>query len=789
MGLLLLATLRGSWTLRSPIGVAACCSLALGLSQPATGQARTSIDIPAGPLPASIALLSRQRGVSIGFEGRLPTFRARSVRGDMPTAQALATMLAGSGLDFEQLSPTIFRIVRRKSLAPTRHPAIASPTPVAPADIVVTGNKRSQSLATLPLGVSVLSFASDTAGAALGSAAIASRAEGLTLTNLGSGRNRQFIRGVADSPFNGNTQSTVSIQVDDARVTYNMPDPDLRLVDVARVEILKGPQGPLYGSGALGGVYHIVTRPPDLTGIGGSASAGVSSVAAGGQGGTLEAMMNLPLVTDRLGVRMVAYHMREPGWIDSGARRDGNGARISGGRIAVRARLGRQWTIDLGGWSQFLNVGDSQYVYAPGTRKRADMIAEPHDNDFMMASAVVRGRIGDADFLSSTSWVGHEVTSRLDASASAPAFGRTGALIHDDRRQNRLLDQELRLSRTNPQGLSWLFGLSFIQSQNQSAGLFTTAPAQAAVPGLESRQTVREGAAFAEATVPLSSRISVTAGARLFATWSENENLSSDGTTESATRKIGLSPSLAVSWRRNEQDFVYVRYAGALRPGGLSSAAGATSAAYHADELQTAEAGLRHAATGGFTLDANAYVTRWQHVQSDHLLDNGLVATRNAGDAHIYGVEMTARWRLSSRWSVAVGGTAQRALLTKPVFDLTLGDDRRLPVVPELTWRMEVSHIFNMSGWNGEVGANGNYIGSSRLSFDPGLDRAMGDYALASVFLAFNRDRWRVRANIDNLFDSAHDTFAFGNPFSIRTRPQYTPASPREVRLSVGMQW
>lgn len=707
----------------------------------------------------------------------------------MPTGQALAAMLAGSGLDFDQLSPTIYRIVRRKSPAPARRSAIVAPMPVVPADIVVTGNKRSQSLATLPLAVSVLSLSSDTANAVLGSAAVASRVEGLTLTNLGSGRNRQFIRGVADSPFNGNTQSTVSILVDNARVTYNMPDPDLRLVDVERVEILKGPQGPLYGSGALGGVYHIVTRSPDLTDIGGSASAGVTSAAAGGQGGTFDVTMNLPLVTDWLGVRMVAYHAREPGWIDSGTWRDANSTRTSGGRLSVRARLGEQWTIDLGGWSQFLNVDDSQYVYARGTRKRGDMIAESHDNDFMMATAVVRGRIGHADFLSSTSWVGHEVTSRLDASASAAAFGRTGPLIYDDSRQNKLLDQELRLSETNDQGLSWLAGVSFIQSQNQSTGLFTAAPSQAPVPGLESRQTVREGAAFAEATIPLSSQISATAGARFFATWSENENRSSDGTTESITHKIGLSPSLAVSWRRNAQDFVYVRYAGALRPGGLSSAAGATSAAYHADELQTAEVGLRHVTKDAFTLDASAYVTRWQHVQSDYLLDNGLVATRNAGQANIYGVEMTARWRLSPRWSVAVGGTAQRALLTKPGFDLTLGDDRRLPVIPALTLSMEASYAFNMSDWKAEVGANGNYIGPSRLSFDPGLDRAMGNYALASVFLAFNRNRWRVRANIDNLFDSAHDTFAFGNPFSIKTRPQYTPASPRQMRLSVGMNW
>ncbi|WP_447412480.1 hypothetical protein, partial [Clostridium perfringens] len=67
--------------------------------------------------------------------------------------------------------------------------------------------------------------------------------EGLSLTNLGPGRNRQFIRGVADSPFNGPSQSTVAVVLDEARITFDAPDPDLRLVDMERIELLKGPQG------------------------------------------------------------------------------------------------------------------------------------------------------------------------------------------------------------------------------------------------------------------------------------------------------------------------------------------------------------------------------------------------------------------------------------------------------------------------------------------------------------------------------------------------------------------
>src|SRR5690606_14816127 len=101
---------------------------------------------------------------------------------------------------------------------------------------------------------------------------------------LGPGRNRLFLRGVADSPFSGESQSTVAVVLDEARVTYSAPDPDIRLVDVERVEVLKGPQGSYYGTGTLGGIYHIVTRRAQVDKTSLALSANVESVAHGGTG-------------------------------------------------------------------------------------------------------------------------------------------------------------------------------------------------------------------------------------------------------------------------------------------------------------------------------------------------------------------------------------------------------------------------------------------------------------------------------------------------------------------------
>src|SRR5205085_621294 len=99
------------------------------------------------------------------------------------------------------------------------------------------------------------------------------RLSGLTVTNLGPGRNKLFVRGLSDGAASGHAQAMVGLYFDDMRLTYNAPDPDLRLVDIDRVELLRGPQGSLYGSGSLGGVLQVVSNRPNATARSGFVSA------------------------------------------------------------------------------------------------------------------------------------------------------------------------------------------------------------------------------------------------------------------------------------------------------------------------------------------------------------------------------------------------------------------------------------------------------------------------------------------------------------------------------------
>ena len=126
---------------------------------------------------------------------------------------------------------------------------------------------------------------------------------GMTVTNLGPGRNKILLRGISDGVFTGLTQSTVGLYLDLTPVTYAAPDPDLKLIDIDRVEVLRSPQGTLYGTGPIGGVVHIVTRAPAMGEESLSLSATRSRTDGGGWNSDYGLVANLPVAGDRAAIR------------------------------------------------------------------------------------------------------------------------------------------------------------------------------------------------------------------------------------------------------------------------------------------------------------------------------------------------------------------------------------------------------------------------------------------------------------------------------------------------------
>lgn len=756
---------------------------------PAPAEARDAgavrVDIPATSLPNALAELSREAGVSIGTGDALPNRRTRPVKGKMSVEAALARLLSGSGYVARKVGTTAWRI----EPAPATRPVVRDPQPVAVAAIVegepiiVTANKRRSRLLELPLAVSVANIGpgeairSDPTSA---TAAVASQIDGLTLTALGSGRNRMFLRGVADSPFNGESQTTVAVVFDDARVTYAAPDPDIALVDVERVEVLKGPQGALYGTGALGGIYHVVSRRAELGESSLELTGGGEIAAGGGAGYSASLVANLPLAEDRLGLRLVGYSRKRPGWIDTGSRKNSNAQKIFGARAGIGWDAGGGWRLDLTGFAQWLGADDSQYVYAPGERFRPAQFAEPHDNDLRHASIRLARENGGTDIVLSSGITWHEVDDTYDATIGAGSFGLPDPQTLDAARNYRVWDSEARMSG-KAGSLGWLAGFSALQAHQRSDWILEGI-GRSLVADSDRRNTT-DLALFGNLTLPFG-RFAIDAGARLFHSQVSQVRSVVAGAGMRELKRTGVTPSLGLSWRPNDGQIAFIRYGSAIRQGGLSTDSTGRPGPIEGDELATIEAGWRQEFANGGRLDLGAYFTSWENMQSDMLQPNGLFAVRDAGKAQIHGVEAALTLPVGLDWDISLGGTLQHARLVRNDLGLEL-DDRRLPVIPDYVVRGAVERRFSLGGRRGSLRLKLRYVGPARLSFDPAIDHPMGNYLESGLEGRIDFGRFDLVLALDNLFANDANQFAFGNPLRFAGSRQYTPQPPFNAMLTL----
>lgn len=763
----------------------------------AAPQGAANITIPSGTLNDALVALAIQTRSSIGLPGNVPNKRVGAIRGAMSVDEALRRLLKNTGLVAQRTGVQAWKIVAAKPVPAPPKPAQRPVTPPLPSqpsapepDIVVTATKTGDTIRSLPLSAHVVtSEALVSSGAVPTTGAIAHLEDGLVLSNLGPGRNKAFLRGISDSPFNGVSQSTVATEIDDARVTFNAPDPELRLVDIDRIELLEGPQGPTHGTGALGGVYRILPRTARLDETTGALSAGLSAVAHGGIGASGSAMLNIPLSADRVGLRLVGYGEREPGWIerDSSNGHDSNTSRMVGGRANLRWQPAPEWTVDLSGIVQMLHVNDSQYVDAGSDRyERTGALAEPHDNDFMNGRLAVHGKLGEADLVSTTSWTSHEVDTALDASAAAGLFGQTGTLLFEDSRQYDVRSQEVRLSGGSH--IRWMGGLSWLRATTKLDATISPAAGGDINVG-ELRQKNSEVAAFGQLSIPLGAEVRLDLGSRIFHTSTEDEIVGPAGPARRLTRRDNFSPSASLGWTIDGRNFVYTRIASAYRPAGLSPFAPSGQEDFESDELQSFEVGGRFRPIDDrLRLNATAYFANWSHIQSDYVLPNGLVATRNSGTGVIYGVETDMTWS-NGMIELSSGLNLQHSRLEKPEPGLPLRDDLSLPVVPTVKAHLGAGLAGQLGKGDFRVGARLSFVGPARLSLDPALNRRIKDRTTVAMDAGYASGGWAFALRVDNLFNSRADTFGYGNPFSISTTRQITPQCPRSVGVTITTTW
>lgn len=676
------------------------------LSLSATSEAanRHRFALPGGRLGDALVALGRQAGISIGVsDPAIADSVVPPVRGTFTVEQALRRMLRGSGARHIVIDSETIRIVRQPSRPPPRPPRresrrLALPPPLsAPQtgdeeEIIVTASKRALGIGSYAGPVTVIDGSDPVFQHGIrGSDAIAARLPGLTSTHLGAGRNKLFIRGIADSSFAGPTQATVGQYFGETRINYNAPDPDLRLVDLDRVELLPGPQGTLYGAGSLGGIIRIVPNAPLVDRTEAIASVGASHVAHGAPGIDAATVLNLPLAEGRLGLRLVGYGTREGGYIDDRLRglEDVNRIDIVGGRAAIRAVPGDGWTIDLSAVGQRVLGEDAQFADRDGPRlSRRSAVRQDYSDDYFLGSLVTKKEWGALQSVTALGLVRQTVRERYDATR-----GNVPPTVFDQVNRVTLMSLESRLSRQEPDGAGWLLGLSLVDNRSEQSLATGPPTAPHPIPGVEN--SVTEGTVYGEWAMRLAPGVTASAGGRF--TYSRLYGAALDVTPQQASAIATVQgrrtvatflPSATVAARAAPDLLFFLRYQEGFRPGGLAIVRGFDGRPignilmrFRNDNVAALEVGVRRGrpGTGRFDAALSLAYTRWTDVQADVVDVGGRQATANIGNGRIYALDLSFGWRPLPGLSLEAAALLNDGLLTEATDVTILGRvDKRL---------------------------------------------------------------------------------------------------------------
>jgi iron complex outermembrane recepter protein len=496
-------------------------------------------------------------------------------------------------------------------------------------EIVVTAEKRSASVQDTPVSLTAIS-GSELQAQGISDVSDAARfVPGVAETTAGPGQTEYTIRGLSSS---GPAVATVGFYLDDMPMTapsgaqngHVVIDPDL--YDLNRVEILRGPQGTLYGSGSMGGTVKLVTNQPDVHAFSASAKLDGSGTDGGGPNGSANGMINMPLIDGKLALRVVGTAEHIDGWIDrvvlsdfplptnpgpqcpgfAGCTRgnvaaapvtenfrDSNDEDLRALRGSVRYEATDQLTLTASAFYQSLTQGGLNYIdEPPGTEKHYQPfnVPEPFSDTFHAYNLLGEWALPYFTITSATSyWTRSEsqtqdVSETIQTLFDLPSFyiadGGVGAVPITEIDDTSQFSEELRLTSPGDGPLQWLLGAYYSdyhyhQNQNsQAAGfvpLFGSDNLFAAVFGNDGDQT----AEFGELSYKFADRFKATVGARHYSyTWAGTNTTSgiaassfTPTTNDTAASNSGVNPKLTLSYDVLHEFLVYGTVAKGFRPG------------------------------------------------------------------------------------------------------------------------------------------------------------------------------------------------------------------------------
>ncbi|HVY80367.1 MAG TPA: TonB-dependent receptor [Steroidobacteraceae bacterium] len=789
------------------------------------------LNIPRQTLDMALKDLAQQTGLQIG------RFSERSdgsaivgpVEGAQTAAAALTILLMNTGLAYKEVGDSAFAVFNPKtansnaksdekgpptgnlrsrkewrlaSAAEDREVASAensagepnsqadAMSDVTPLEIVVTATKRAERLMDVPLSVSVVDANAMTRQNIVRIQDYVALVPGLASNTSEGGQVQLAIRGITTG---GLTNTTVGVTIDDvpiggtAATSYGSRlVPELDPSVIQEVNVLKGPQGTLYGASSLGGLLRYVTKTPEYDQFSANAAIGMTGVAHGESGASARAAVNVPLSPD-LALAASGFFRRDPGYVDDIASGIKNSNRVdnSGGRLALGWNATNTLSIRL---SALLQRSNGEGTAQIDTNSNLQPLVDynhtriPNTGVFDTELQLYTGTLNlDLPFATLTSVTGYDITDfRWTRDRSIQPFigiaesvtGRTDVTaIADSWYRTKKFSQEVRLASRTDVALEWLVGSFYTEEdvtaiENATAIDSTTLARVIQFQSDRYPSTYKEAAAFANLTYHFTPRFDVQLGGR----YGENRQTfveTLDGPafdppyvvplarSKESVFTYAVSPRLRIS---NDMTF-YGRISAGYRPGGPNAGVGfGLPTTYGSDKTTNYEIGYKaQLFNRALSVEAALYRIDWDGIQLQQTDPvSGYVYFANASTARSQGFELAvvARPLQGLRLSGTLGYTDAELTEDAPSIATSPRSGARLPFSAPWSASLATDYDFPLaSNVEGSLGFTVAYLDHRLSDFNPYGQFELPAYTTTDIRGSMTFGGWRLGLFASNLFD------------------------------------
>jgi iron complex outermembrane receptor protein len=642
-------------------------------------------------------------------------------------------------------------------------------------EIIVTASKRAEKLREVADSVTAFSGAELNQLGAQSFQDYLGRAPGVIFQQGQPGLSNVTIRGVGTTTFSPDQgQGTTGIYLNDIPLTdpsYAVSIPDIDTFDLQRVEVLRGPQGTLFGAATLGGAVNYITTPVNLSAFDARLEAGVSGTQHSTQVGyTAKEAVNLPLIPDVFGVRITAIKRFDPGYLDNigTGQTNANSHDDESYRLNALLQVNQKLSLSFFSFYDREQSPDASNAYPiPNALQRDTNV--PEFTDFLTHINSLK-LDADLDFATLTLTGSRTLKSQKSQLDFTSAFGPGSSLPESP--TTSFTTSEVRLTSPSGGRFEWLVGVYhgalheyFPESVvNGGQTLFV----------VNSDYVSNETSEFGELTYRFSDQWRATVGGRRYEISLRTATIEGPPAATAITAgrdvAVGFSPKATLTYEPNNNFLTYALVSKGYRTGGVNLipplAGFPTPATYGPDSLVNYEIGVRPAwLDHRLTLDSTLFFINWSDIQLRLGRPDGFAYAANAGGAHNLGVENALNWIATSNLQFQLNATFVQAEISRAT-DLgngvVLPVGERIPGEPrwsasELTtyhWNTDYRPYVSLSAQIVSAAQN-NFVGTGTPSLP------IMNYSVFNLRTGFSVRQWDFSLYANNLADRRAVTAAY----------------------------